>query len=249
VAGSPHLPLFVELGPERHIPNLQGGVTGRETAPNRRGAELAGFAPAPRQMAAAEAAPPAAGDSGNGGGDGNGQRARRDHEITAEDLLHGDAAERCAVLVVCDGDLGAAAHDPAAVARLRRARTLIVFGWADSPLARAADVALPIATHAEKDGTFVNVEWRVQRFERAFPPPGQARPGVEALSELLARYDARWANLTAPQVFERLAAELPAFAGLGWRGLPATGAPLAVEQARAFPQAHLSAPEDTAVGI
>jgi NADH-quinone oxidoreductase subunit G len=212
-AGSPHLSQAVDLGPERRIPNPQGGITGREAAPNRRGAELAGFAPG------------------------------------AEDLLQGAAASRCAVLVVCDGDLGAAAHDAATVERLRRARTLIVFGWADSPLARAADLALPIATHAEKDGTFVNVEWRVQRFERAFPPPGQARPGVEALCELLARFDARWANLTAPQVFDRLATELPAFAGLAWRGLPATGAPLAVPQARAFPEAHLSAPEDTAVGI
>jgi NADH-quinone oxidoreductase subunit G len=226
VAGSPHRPLAVDLGPERHIPNPQGGITGREAAPNRRGAELAGFAPAGGAPATPET-----------------------QEITAEALLHGDAASRCAVLVVCDSDFGAAAHDPAAVERLRRARALIVFGWADSPLARAADVALPIATHAEKDGSFVNVEWRVQRFERAFPPPGQARPGVEALCELLARHDARWANLTAPQVFDRLAAELPAFAGLAWRGLPATGAPLAVPQAAAFPEAHLSAPEDTAVGI
>jgi len=153
------------------------------------------------------------------------------------------------VLVVCDSDFGAAAHDPATVERLRRAQVLIVFGWADSPLAQAADVALPVATHAEKDGTFVNVEWRVQRFERAFPPPGQARPTVEALSELLARYDARWANLAAPAVFDRLAAELPAFAGLAWHQIPATGAPLDLPAARAVPASHVQAPEDTAVGI
>jgi NADH-quinone oxidoreductase subunit G len=248
VAGSPHLSLAVDLGPERHIPNPQGGITGREAAPNRRGAELAGFAPYPEiiaeaEPAAAEEAPAAAQEAPAT------PEPQETPEFTAEGLLRGDAASHCAVLVVCDSDFGAAAYDPAAVERLRRARTLIVFGWADSPLARAADVALPIATHAEKDGTFVNVEWRVQRFERAFPAPGQARPGVEALAELLARYDARWANLTAPQVFDRLAAELPAFAGLAWRDLPATGAPLAVPQARAFPEAHLSAPEDTAVGI
>jgi NADH-quinone oxidoreductase subunit G len=226
VAGTPHRSVAVELGPERHIPNLQGGLTGREAAPNRRGAELAGLAAA--TAAEAEAAGPI---------------------LDAESLLRGDGAARCAVLVVCDSDFGAAAWDPATVERLRRARVLIVFGWADSPLAQAADVALPVATHAEKDGTFVNVEWRVQRFERAFPPPGQARPAVEALSELLARYDARWANLGAAAVFDRLAAELPAFAGLSWHHLPATGAALDVPAARAFPEPHLQAPEDTAVGI
>jgi NADH-quinone oxidoreductase subunit G len=233
VAGTPHRSVAVELGPEHHIPNLQGGVTGREAAPNRRGAELAGLAPPTTPVAAG--VPAAAGAAGP--------------VLDAESLLHGDGATRCAVLVVCDSDFGAAAWDPATVERLRRARVLIVFGWADSPLAQAADVALPVATHAEKDGTFVNAEWRVQRFERAFPPPGQARPAVEALSELLARWDARWANLAAPAVFDRLAAELPAFAGLSWHHLPATGAALDLPAARAFPEPHLQAPEDTAVGI
>ena len=225
VAGTPHRSVAVDLGPERHIPNLQGGLTGREAAPNRRGAELAGLGSGTSD----------AGDAGP--------------VLDAESLLRGDGAARCAVLVVCDSDFGAGAWDPATVERLRRARALIVFGWADSPLAQAADVALPVATHAEKDGTFVNVEWRVQRFERAFPPPGQARPAVEALSELLARYDARWANLGAAAVFDRLAAELPAFAGLSWHRLPATGAALDLPAARAFPEPHLQAPEDTAVGI
>lgn len=239
VGGTPHRSVAVDPGPERHIPNLQGGVTGREAAPNRRGAELAGLAVPGSQADPAAAAAPAAtvAPAANGG------------VIDAASLLHGDGAARCAVLVVCDSDFGAAAWDPATVERLRQAQALIVFGWADSPLAQAADVALPVATHAEKDGTFVNVEWRVQRFERAFPPPGQARPAVEALSELLARYDARWANLTAPAVFDRLAAALPAFAGLSWHRLAATGAALALPAARAFPESHLLAPEDTAVGI
>jgi NADH-quinone oxidoreductase subunit G len=40
---SPHRSVWSEEGPERTIPNLQGGVTGTETTPNRRGAELAGL--------------------------------------------------------------------------------------------------------------------------------------------------------------------------------------------------------------
>ncbi len=169
VVDTPHRSVAVDLGPERRIPNLQGGVSGREAAPNRRGAELAGLGGAP------------------GGA------------IGADSLLHGDG--------------------------------------------------LPVATHAEKSGTFVNVEWRVQRFERAFPPPGQARPAVEALAELLARYDARWANLDEPAVFDLLAADLPAFARLSWHRLPATGAALDLPQARAFKEPRLSAPEDTAAGV
>ena len=192
--GSQNRSVPVDLGTEWTIPRYQRPpIKGREAAPNRRGAELAGL----------------------GGGD---------------DLLHGDAASRCAVLVVCDSDFGKAAWDPETVARLRKAKFLVVFGWADSPLAQAADVALPVAHHGEKDGTFVNVEWRVQRFENAFPPTGQVRPAIEVLSDLLSRFDAGWAPLSAgaaATVFDRLGV----FAGLSWRRLPATGASLHVPEA------------------
>jgi predicted molibdopterin-dependent oxidoreductase YjgC len=68
----------------------------------------------------------------------------------------------------------------------------------------------------------------VQRFERAFPAPGQTRTTVEVLSDLLSRVDPAWANLSPGKVFDRIAAELPAFAGLNWHDLPATGATLNV---------------------
>ncbi len=199
LAGATQRGVAVDLGPRRTIPNLKGGISGVEAAPNRRGAELAGLAAG-------------AGES-------------------LDDLLHGDGAARAAVLVVADSDFGAAAYDAETVARLRRAGFLIVFGWADSPLAAAADLALPVATHAETDGTFVNVEWRLQRFRRAFFPPGQARSAVEVLGDLLGRFEPGWANLSAAAAFARLAAAVPAFAGLAYDRLPAEGVELAVSQA------------------
>ena len=54
--------------------------------------------------------------------------------------------------------------------------------------AAAADVVLPGAAYSEKSGTFVNLEGRVQRGERAVFPPGDAREDwaiFRALSEVL----------------------------------------------------------------
>jgi NADH-quinone oxidoreductase subunit G len=198
--GSPHRSVPVDLGPTWTIPNPKGGIRGTEAAPNRRGAELAGLTP------------------GSIGG------KILDHD----ELLLGDGAARCEVLVVCDSDFGRAAWTPETVERLRKAPFLVVFGWADSPLAKVADVAFPVPTHTEKSGTFVNVEYRVQRFEAAYPPPGQDRPLVEVLVDLLTRFDPSWARLTTPAVFDRLAGEIPAFAGITWASLPATGAALNV---------------------
>jgi NADH-quinone oxidoreductase subunit G len=255
-AGTPHRSVAVDMGPEWRIPNLKGGIAGREAAPNRRGAEIAGLggawleeetttsaaAEGPLADAGSPVIPSAARDLGGGDlapaprpdpslslgmtGSGNGGADRE--TFGARELLESDAASRCSVLVVCDTDFSAAAHDPETVARLRRARFLIAFGWADTALAQAADLSLPLATHAEKDGTFVNVEHRLQRFRAAFPPPGQVRTGVEVLTDLLARYEPGWAGLGTGAVFDRMARELPGFAGLSFDRLPATGVELPV---------------------
>jgi NADH-quinone oxidoreductase subunit G len=192
---TPHRAVWVDSGPARTIPNPQGGITGRDAAPNRRGAELAGLTP------------------GTEGFD-------------AEDLLVGDAAAKCSLLIVADSDFGKAASDPKVVERLRQAKYLVVLGWADTPLAEAADLALPLTTHAERDGTFVNSEQRLQRFQRAFPASGEARPAVEVLAELLGRFGVKTGS-DAASVFDAMAQAIPALAGLTWRGLPATGASLA----------------------
>ena len=112
----------------------------------------------------------------------------------------------------------------------RGARFLAVMGWADTPLAQAADLVLPAATHAERDGTFVNVAGRIQRFERAFPAPGQSRAQIEILSDLLSRFDPRWASVTAPVVFDLMAEEKAPLEGLRWAGIPADGAALAAAE-------------------
>jgi NADH-quinone oxidoreductase subunit G len=197
--GGAHKMVVSYLGPERHIPNLEGGVTGRETTPNRRGVEMAGLV-----------------SDGTGG-------------LEMDDLLNGDGAAGLDLLIVADSDFGPEAHDEETVARLRRAKNLVVLGWADSALARAADVALPIATHTETEGTFVNVQGRLQTFDRCYPAPGQCRPGVEVLADLLGRFDKSWIGADAPRVFGALsgkAAPLASLESTGLGAVPAGGVPL-----------------------
>ena len=206
--GSPHRSVHVDLGPERSIPRPQGPITGSEAGPNRRGAELAGL-----------------GGRATDTGSLEGDTMRR---ITARELLEGDGASRSAVLVVA-GSHFAGAYEPETVERLRRAKTLIVIGWSDSPLAQAADVALPTATHAETSGTFVNVENRLQRFVRAFPAPAQVREGVDVLAELLAMLEGAGGphlETTPAEVFARMSSEIGGLPQIPFDDLPATGVPL-----------------------
>ena len=96
-----------------------------------------------------------------------------------EDILSGKA--RPDVLLVADAAFSAIADDPEKVAVLRRAKFLAVAARTANALTRAADVVLPAASLAEKEGTFTNVQGRVQKFERAFLPKPPARAHWELL--------------------------------------------------------------------
>jgi NADH-quinone oxidoreductase subunit G len=82
--------------------------------------------------------------------------------------------------------LGADEVDPA---RFGKAFKIYVGHHGDNG-ARMADLVLPGAAYSEKHGTYVNVEGRVQRSERAIFPPGEAREDwtiLRAVSDLLKR--------------------------------------------------------------
>ena len=69
-------------------------------------------------------------------------------------------------------------------AALSGAQAVIAFSSFRSAELAAAHAVLPIATFAETSGTFVNCEGRVQSFNGAVPPPGEARPGWKVLRVL-----------------------------------------------------------------
>jgi NADH-quinone oxidoreductase subunit G len=100
------------------------------------------------------------------------------------DLLEGRWTPGLAL--VADAAFAAAADDPDAVARLRGAQLLAVAARTANALTRVADVVLPAASLAQKEGSFTNVQGRVQRFERAFLPPPPARAHWELLLMLAA---------------------------------------------------------------
>jgi formate dehydrogenase alpha subunit len=90
--------------------------------------------------------------------------------------------------------------------------------------ARLADVVLPAAVSAEKDGTFTNSERRVQRVRPAVLPPGEARQDWAIVGEVARRmgYD----GLTYPgprAIFDEMASLTPSYAGLSWDRLEARG--------------------------
>jgi len=85
---------------------------------------------------------------------------------------------------------------------------------------RFADVVLPAACFAEKDGVFTNSDRRVQRVRKAAEPPGQARPDWEILVELAQRVGYPMPSYEHPgQVYAEMAALCDKFAGISYERL------------------------------
>ncbi len=92
-----------------------------------------------------------------------------------------------------------------------------------SETAKYADVVLPAACYAEKDGTFTNTERRVQRVRKAVEPPGRARPDWEIICDLAGRLGYEMGFASPQEVFEEIRNLTPAYAGITYARLDIAG--------------------------
>jgi NADH-quinone oxidoreductase subunit G len=104
------------------------------------------------------------------------------------------------------------------------AALFVVLGHTLSEAARGAHFVLPVTTFAEQDGTFTNVDGRVQRFWPALHPPPLARPAWQVLGVLLAGLHDGRAPADAASAFLRVGDWHDAFSGLSYDVLGARGA-------------------------
>ena len=89
--------------------------------------------------------------------------------------------------------------------------------------ARYADVVLPGSSFAEKTGTFVNTERRIQLSHQAVDSPGQARGDLDILIELSNRVGLPTTFKNAEDVMREIARVTPSWAGVTYERLEGAG--------------------------
>jgi NADH-quinone oxidoreductase subunit G len=137
----------------------------------------------------------------------------------------GEAVESIGLLVV-SGDEAAADENVRALAE--QAEATIVLSMYGGLAAGWADLILPGTSYLERDGTYVNLEGRLQRLRRTVEPP--CPDELEWISQLAARFDidvAPYAAAVFAEVSERDYGSLP-FGEVGERA-PLRGYPEAQE--------------------
>ncbi len=81
-------------------------------------------------------------------------------------------------------------------------------------LAEHANVIFPAESHAEKEGTVVHPDGRLQRLRTAIAHPGSVRSGWSVVVDIAKRAGLDTGVLTSPMAFKQLAAAVPFYAGL-----------------------------------
>jgi len=91
--------------------------------------------------------------------------------------------------------------------------------------AQLADVVLPAASFAEKDGTFSNTERRVQRVRKAIEPIGESHTDWEIVCDVAKRMGvpAGWDFKSAEEIMQEVASVTPSYAGITYARIDAKG--------------------------
>ena len=139
--------------------------------------------------------------------------------LTVPAMIEAAAAGKIkALYVVGENIASAGAHVADALGKLD---FLVVQDLFMTETAAKANVVLPSASFAERDGTVTNAERRVQRIRKAIEPVGSSKPDWQIISEIAKAmgHEKDFTFKDAEAIFGEIAKEVPAYAGITYAKL------------------------------
>ncbi|MCC6443936.1 MAG: NADH-quinone oxidoreductase subunit NuoG [Armatimonadetes bacterium] len=167
--------------------------------------------------------------------------------MNTEEMLEAAHSGRLKALYIAGANL--LAHYPDrkwAEESLGSLKLLVVQELFLTETAALADVVLPAASFAEKDGTFTNIERRVQRVRKALELPESLPADWQLVAAVARKMNVRMGFTDAESVLEEIARVTPDYAGLsfGQIGLLGLRRPFGLPEDRLqFQQVRYRAPE------
>ncbi len=99
---------------------------------------------------------------------------------------------------------------------LRNTEFLVVADIFMTETAALADVVLPAASFAEKEGTFTNTERRVQLLNKAISSPGESKEDREIIQEIVNAIGGNWNYSSSSQIMDEIASLVPIYGGISY---------------------------------
>lgn len=111
-----------------------------------------------------------------------------------------------------------------AIESMNRLDFLVVQDIFLTETAELADVVLPAASFAEKNGTFSNTERRIQRVRKAIDSPGEAKPDWKIVAEIAQKMGKEgFGYATEAEIMEEIASVTPSYGGITYERLEGDG--------------------------
>ncbi len=143
------------------------------------------------------------------------------HTEIFDDIYHGKINS---LYLVGENPVLSEANASHAIAAMEKLNFLVVQDIFLTETAKLADVVLPAATFAEKNGTFTNTERRVQRVRQAITPVGDAKPDWEIVCEIAKKMGADGFAFSGPEaIMEEISSLTPSYAGISYERLESNG--------------------------
>jgi NADH-quinone oxidoreductase subunit G len=139
-------------------------------------------------------------------------------------MLAAAAEGRLKALWLAGADVLAGVDEALLDKALANLELLIVQDSSPSAASQTASVLLPGFSFAEAEGTYTNVERRVQRLRPALTPAGHMRANWQIVAQIATEMGASgFGYATSGDVLAEIAAAVPGYAGLTYSGLGKTG--------------------------
>ena len=133
------------------------------------------------------------------------------------EMLRGAVDGRIKFLWLMGADILSDVPDAAlAEAALRSGAFVVVSELFPTATALSADVILPAAAFAEKEGSYTNLERRIQKTNPVVPAPGGARADWHVLLDISARLGTPRPWNSSKEIAAAIARSVPTHQGFGW---------------------------------
>jgi formate dehydrogenase (NADP+) alpha subunit len=144
--------------------------------------------------------------------------------ITAMGMIQGaETGSIRAMYIMGENPIGSFPESPRIEKALSSLDFLVVQDLFPTETAKLAHAVLPACSFAEKDGTFTNIERRVQRLRQAIEPYQQSQPDWEILCRLSKRLGYPMEYGSAAAVMEEISSLVPLYGGISVSNLERGG--------------------------
>ncbi|MEZ0327249.1 MAG: NADH-quinone oxidoreductase subunit NuoG [Fimbriimonas sp.] len=106
---------------------------------------------------------------------------------------------------------------------LENVEFLVVQHWLETEAVHYASIVLPMVAPAEAEGSYTNLEGRVQRMMQILGELGEAKPAWRVFSELSLRLKPATPYFNPGEIMDAIARDIPTFAGVSYDKLGGEG--------------------------